>query len=68
MVKFDELLHNLNNMRQTPYIFIDSNIDLLNLQANDSLNYLNSVILNFLQCTMKATRSKTIVKRKSIRS
>ncbi len=38
MVKFDELLHNLNNVRQTAYIFIDSNIDLLNLQANDSLN------------------------------
>ncbi len=29
MVKFDELLHNLNNIRQTSYIFIDSNIDLL---------------------------------------
>jgi exonuclease III len=66
MAKFDELLHNLNNMRQTSYIFIDSNIDLLNLHANDSLNYLNSVILNgFLQCTMKATRfqnnSKTLI-------
>jgi hypothetical protein len=45
---------------------IDSNIDLLNLHANDSLNYLNSVIQNgFLQCTMKATRfqnnSKTLI-------
>jgi hypothetical protein len=66
MVKFDELLHNLNNMRQSAYIFIDSNIDLLNLHANDSLNFLNSVILNgFLQCTMKATRfqnnSRTLI-------
>jgi exonuclease III len=66
LAKFDELLHNLSNLRQTCYIFIDSNIDLLNLHSNDSLNYLNSVIQNgFLQCTMKATRfqnnSKTLI-------
>jgi hypothetical protein len=66
LAKFDELLHNLSNLRQTSYVFIDSNIDLLNLHANDSLNYLNSVIQNgFLQCTMKATRfqnnSKTLI-------
>jgi exonuclease III len=35
LAKFDELLHNLSNLRQTSYVFIDSNIDLLNLHAND---------------------------------
>ncbi len=38
LVKFDELLHNLSNLRLTSYVFIDSNIDLLNLHCNDSVN------------------------------
>jgi hypothetical protein len=30
LVKFDVLLHDLSNILQTSYVFIDSNIDLLN--------------------------------------
>jgi hypothetical protein len=54
---FGELLHNLSNRRLPSYVFIDSNIDLLNLQAKQSKNYLNTILSHgFLQLTMKGTR------------
>jgi exonuclease III len=57
---FGELLHNLNNRRLPSYVFIDSNIDLLNLHSEQSKNY-----LNILQLTMKCTRfqnqSRTLI-------
>jgi hypothetical protein len=53
---FGELLHNLGNRRLPSYVFIDSNIDLLNLQAEQPKNYLNTILSNcFLQLTMKGT-------------
>jgi len=63
---FDELLHNLQNKRLPTYIFMDSNIDLLNLNSDDSSNFLNSVLSKgFLQCVLKPTRmqnnSKTLI-------
>jgi len=63
---FGELLSNLNNSRLTSYMFIDANIDLLNMYSEDSSNYLNTVLSNgFIQQIMKATRfqnqSKTLL-------
>jgi signal recognition particle subunit SEC65 len=63
---FGELLHNLNNRRLPSYVFIDSNIDLLNLHSEQSKNYLNTILSNgFLQLTMKCTRiqnqSRTLI-------
>jgi hypothetical protein len=56
---FGELLHNLSNRRLPSYVFIDSNIDLLNLHAEHSKNYLNTILSNgFLQLTMKGTQIK----------
>jgi hypothetical protein len=65
-VTFDELLYNLNRSRLQSYIFIDSNIDLLNIQSEESATYLNSFLSHgFLQIVMKATRmqnqSKTLI-------
>ncbi len=54
---FGELLSNLNNSHLTSYVFIDANIDLLNMYSEDSSNYLNNVLSNgFIQQIMKATR------------
>jgi hypothetical protein len=63
---FEELLSNLNRSRLTSYIFIDSNIVLLNIQSEVSSTYLNSIFTHgFLQQIMKATRmqyaSKTLL-------
>ncbi len=63
---FGELLHNLNNRRLPSYVFIDSNIDLLNLHSEQSKNYHNTILSNgFLQLTMKCTRfqnqSRTLI-------
>jgi hypothetical protein len=63
---FEDLLHNLSHSRLESYVFIDSNIDLLNLHKDDSSNYINAILSHgFLQCTMKSTRmqqnSKTLI-------
>jgi exonuclease III len=63
---FDELLQNLSNNRLASYIFMDSNIDLLNLRNNDSSNLLDTALSHgFLQCVVKSTRmqnrSKTLI-------
>ena len=63
---FDELLHNLSQKNLDSYVFMDSNIDLLNLDIPSSANFLNSILSKgFLQCTVKATRihnnSKTLI-------
>jgi exonuclease III len=65
-VAFDELLYNLNRSRLQSYIFFDSNIDLLNIQSEDSATYLNSFLSHgFLQIVMKATcmqnQSRTLI-------
>jgi len=64
--KFDELLHNLSPQRTKAFVFMDSNIDLLNLGDGGSQDFLNSILSKgFLQCAFKATRiqnnSKTLI-------
>jgi exonuclease III len=63
---FGELLSKLNSSRLTSYVFIDSNVDLLNMNSEETFNYLNNVLSNgFIQQIMKATRfqnqSKTLL-------
>ena len=65
-VSFDELLHKLSLTKFISYVFIDSNIDLLNLQANSATTFLDSITSRgYLQCIFKATRfqndSKTLI-------
>jgi hypothetical protein len=65
-LSFEELLYNLNRSRLPSYVFIDSNIDLLNMQSEESAQYLNSIFSHgFLQLVMKATRiqnnSRTLI-------
>jgi hypothetical protein len=65
-LSFSELLSKLNSSRLTSYVFIDSNIDLLNMYSEDSVQFINNVLSNgFIQHVMKATRfqnqSKTLL-------
>jgi hypothetical protein len=54
---FDELLYNLNRKNVVSYIFIDSNIDLLNLYSDEAASFLNSIFTNgYLQNVMKCSR------------
>jgi len=64
-LSFGELLSKLNSRRQTSFVFIDSNIDMLKLSTDDASQFLNNVLSNgFIQQVMKATRfqnqSKTV--------
>jgi hypothetical protein len=55
--KFDELLSQIQNKKLESYVFIDSNIDLLEPRQQNAANYLNLVIeKSFLQGISKATR------------
>jgi hypothetical protein len=55
--RFDELLHRISLKRMNAFVFMDSNIDLLNLGAESSTNFLDSILSKgFLQCITKATR------------
>ena len=55
--KFDELLSQIQNKKLESYVFIDSNIDLLDPRQQNAANYLNLVIeKSFLQGISKATR------------
>jgi hypothetical protein len=63
---FEDLLSKLNRSRLTSYVFIDSNIDLLNIANETSSSYLNTIFsYGFLQQIMKTTRmqnqSKTLI-------
>jgi hypothetical protein len=63
---FEDLLCKLNRSRLTSYVFIDSNIDLLNIATETSCSYLNTIFsYGFLQQIMKTTRmqnqSKTLI-------
>lgn len=61
--KLDELTADLALTRKETYIFIDSNIDLLNLQSMVSSNYLNLIFNHgFLQSISKATRIQNFSK------
>jgi hypothetical protein len=65
-ISFGELLSKLNSSRLTSYVFIDSNINLLNMYSEDASQFINNVLSNgFIQQVMKATRfqnhSKTLL-------
>jgi hypothetical protein len=54
---FSELLQNIQSKKLESYVFIDSNIDLLNLRQQNAVNYLNIILeKSFLQGISKATR------------
>jgi exonuclease III len=64
--KFGELVSQLQQTRKESYIFIDANINLLDMANQNSLNYMNVILGNgFLQGVFKATRmqnnSKTLL-------
>jgi hypothetical protein len=66
MEKFLLLLSDLNATNKTSYLFLDANINLLNLHQPDVSNYMNTILENgFLQIVLKATRihndSKTLI-------
>jgi len=66
MEKFSLLLSDLNATNKTSYVFLDSNINLLNLHLPDVSNYMNVILeKSFLQIILKATRihneSKTLI-------
>jgi len=66
MLKYDELLANLARKKQDCYIFMDSNINLLELNEPIPANFLNTTLSSgFLQCICKATRfqnnSRTLI-------
>jgi len=54
----DNLLRNLNSKNQKSYVFLDSNINLLNINNNGgTIEYLDTLLNNgFFQTIMKATR------------
>ncbi len=55
--KFSDLLQNIQSKKLESYIFIDSNLDLLNLRQQNAENYLNIILeKSFLQGISKATR------------
>ncbi|MFO0002061.1 MAG: endonuclease/exonuclease/phosphatase family protein, partial [bacterium] len=55
--KFAELLSKIQNLKCEAYLFMDSNIDLLKLNEQNSANFLNLVLeKGFLQSIGKATR------------
>ena len=56
-VKFDELLYNCLSYRMDSYVFMDSNIDLLDLRSECATTFLDAILSKgFLQCITKATR------------
>jgi hypothetical protein len=57
LIKFSDLLQNIQSKKLESYIFIDSNLDLLNLRQQNAENYLNIILeKSFLQRISKATR------------
>jgi hypothetical protein len=57
MEKFSLLLSDLNATNKTSYVFLDANINLLNLHNPDVSNYMNCILeKGFLQVITKATR------------
>jgi hypothetical protein len=66
MEKFSQLLSELKATNKQSYVFLDSNVNLLQLQQQDSANYLNSIFeKGYLQIVTKASRiqnnSKTLI-------
>ncbi len=66
MEKFSQLLSDIRATNKQAYVFLDSNINLLQLQRFEPSNYLNCIFENgFLQVVAKASRiqndSKTLI-------
>jgi exonuclease III len=66
MTKLSQLLSDLKAMNKQLYVFLDANINLLQLQQQDAANYLNCILENgYLQIIAKASRmqneSKTLI-------
>ncbi len=60
MDKFSQLLSDLNVTKKMSYVFLDSNINILNLQSPDIANYLNCIF--FQRLSPNYTKSNTIPK------
>jgi hypothetical protein len=57
MDKFSLLLSDLNSTNKPSYVFLDANINLLNLHLPDVSNYMNTILeKGYLQIILKATR------------
>jgi hypothetical protein len=57
MEKFSQLLSDLNATQKTSYVFLDANINILNLHLPDISNYLNCIFTKgYLQIIQKASR------------
>jgi hypothetical protein len=57
MVKFSQLLSDLNTTHKMSYVFLDANINILNLYSPDISNYLNCIFTKgYLQIIQKASR------------
>ncbi len=66
MNKFSLLLSDLQATNKPSYVFLDANINILNLQSPDVVNYLNCIFSNgYLQTICTASRiqndSKTLI-------
>jgi len=66
MIKFSQLLSDLNSTKKLSYVFLDANLNILNLQSPDNANYLNCILAKgYLQTIIKASRiqnnSKTLI-------
>jgi hypothetical protein len=56
-LSFGELLSKLNSSLLTSYVFIDSNIDLLNMYSEDASQFINNVLSNVIYSTSNESNS-----------
>jgi hypothetical protein len=66
MTKFSQLLADIKGTKKLSYLFLDANINILNLQSSEISNYMNCILANsYLQLVRKATRiqndSRTLI-------
>jgi hypothetical protein len=61
---FGELVLKLQDSNKESYIFMNANINLLDLESPDSQNYMNLLFATgYLQCVLKATRIQNASKK-----
>jgi hypothetical protein len=66
MIQFSQLLSDINDTKKRSYVFLDANINILQLHSLESANYLNCILSKgYLQIISKASRihndSKTLI-------
>jgi hypothetical protein len=66
MIQFSQLLSDINDTKKRSYVFLDANINILQLHSLESANYLNCILSKgYLQIITKASRihndSKTLI-------